>query len=246
MNCRTSVTTTEEPPPAMIFGMSTALSLRRHSSCTAKPASSFRWETVGRRSLPSSASSAGSRPSITLKVTMTRLRASSTLLRRSASSWMRAFFSGTSQAARLAKSRVVECMTTSTMVSLLASSVLPVAVLSTMRSTSSGGSASVAPYARKNSASMPRFAIHSFVRFWYSDATITRRFPGVAAEPFSRMSARGAAATTRTGSIPVSSTSTISSASPSSCAQSSPPNPTSRVPVCSMPRMFCGFRSLTS
>src|ERR1043166_5256111 len=89
-------------------------------------------------------------------------------------------------------------MITSTTARPFASSVAPVAVLSTITSASSGGNTSVAPYESTNSAARPRPAIQRRAYRSYSDAT-TRGRAGSA--PFSSDSS-GAAATPRTGARP--------------------------------------------
>ena len=134
-------------------------------------------------------------------------------------------------------------MTSSTTTSPFARRVEPVAVLSTIRSASSGGKTSVAPKVLRTRASRPFDAIQRSVSRTYSVAMTRGRrgssFPGPT-------SSRGAAATIRTGSSPVSRTSTgrsAASSSPVSSTQSSPAKPASRAPTRSIWTMFWGLRS---
>src|SRR5438874_1572035 len=116
---------------------------------------------------------------------------------------MRRLRAGSSSAAGFAYRRVEERISSSTTTRPFASSVAPVAVLSTMTSASSGGNTSVAPYERTHSAESPRSAIQRRASRSYSDATTRRR----AGRCPSTSRVLGVAATTcRSSSVPKSTT----------------------------------------
>jgi len=129
---------------------------QRSSSVFSQPASLKHPAGTPRYTWQLRVTHAGSMASITsswpagqLNVSISRFRASSTDLSSSANFSMRARLAGLAHASLLAYRRVVEERSESNTSRLLAFSVAPVAALSTMMSASSGGSDSVAPYARR-------------------------------------------------------------------------------------------------
>src|SRR5207249_7266087 len=204
--CERVETTTSVPPAAFTAGITCGKRSRGTAAFTAYPVSPNRRDTVACRIDGSTATTASRQAAEAFTSSITRRRASSTELISKTRSSMKRRRTGSSSAAWCAYRRVDERINTSTIARPFASSVAPVAVLSTITSASSGGNTSVAPYERTNSAQRPLALIQRRASRSYSDATIRRRLGSC--PPSSN--ATGAAATSCTGSSPVSSNSTTS------------------------------------
>src|SRR5882672_10135587 len=143
--CERVETTTSVPPAAFTAGITCGNRSRGTAAFTAYPVSPNRRDTVACRIDGRTATTASRQAAEAFTSSITRRRASSTELISKTRSSMKRRRTGSSSAARCAYRRVDERINTSTIARPFASSVAPVAVLSTITSASSGGNTSVAP-----------------------------------------------------------------------------------------------------
>jgi hypothetical protein len=147
---------------------------------------------------------------------------------------------GSAHASLFAMSRVVDVRIVSMILSPLRRSVDPVSVRSTSASIISGTLASVAPYEKWTSTSMPRSSKNCLVT---TGNSVVIRLPGAISRAEETAESSGTASTIRTKPVPVlaygSSATSITSA-PLSRTQSWPDMPISKKPSCTNTGISCG------
>ena len=145
INCSAEVVTISQAPAALSLGITSARLLRSTAERTECQPSVLSEDMVGCRIDGRTASTASSLSLATLRSIMTRPRARNTASKSKPRSSSCVLISGFCMASLEAYNRVEDFMISSMICKPLARSVEPVAVLSMIRSASSGGKTSVAP-----------------------------------------------------------------------------------------------------